>query len=70
MDSQLGPLGNPAAKCRPTTELVRFRPVGRFCTQIPKVYPVTPKRLPSVLFLKGAGKGEGRGTLNVVLNKH
>ena len=29
MDPQLGPLGNPATKCRPTTELFRFRPVGR-----------------------------------------
>ena len=43
MDPQLGAWGNPTTKCRPTAELVRFRPVGRFCTQIPTLYPVTPK---------------------------
>ena len=43
MEPQLDLLGNPAAKCRPTTELFRFRLVGRFCTQIPTLYPVAPK---------------------------
>ena len=57
MDPQLGALGNPAAKCRPTAELFRFRPVGRVCAQIPTLNPVAPKRLPGALVLDGAGKG-------------